>query len=178
MSGAGLIPHLVLVVEDDAETAQSLKQLLEQHGQEVLITKDGGQAQATFAMRQPDIVILDLILPGESGFEVCQRIRQTHETVPVLILSVIDIPDSKQLAERVGADGYLTKPFDPNTLLECVSRLLQQAWEQKQGRQPKEEDRIHFSCQCGKRFKVNPVHKGETLTCSSCGETLLIPRFQ
>ncbi len=51
MSGAGLIPHLVLVVEDDAETAQSLKQLLEQHGQEVLITKDGGQAQATFATR-------------------------------------------------------------------------------------------------------------------------------
>lgn len=114
------IANFILVVEDDEEEAAFLKDFLEKRKFRVTIAKDGGQAQATFVMRKPDLVILDLILPGESGFEVCVRMKQANSTIPVLVLSAIDLADARALAERVGADDYLTKPF---ALEELVARL-------------------------------------------------------
>src|SRR5271170_3383901 len=92
------IANFILVVEDDEDEAAFLKELLEKHKYRVTVARDGGQAQATFVMRKPDFVILDLILPGESGFEVCQRLKQANATVPVMILSAIDMPESRSLA--------------------------------------------------------------------------------
>ncbi len=175
-STPGAVAHRILLVEDDETTASSIKEFLERHDYSVVIARDGGQAQATFVMRKPDFVILDIILSTESGFEICERMKQTDENVPILMLSVIELEDSRSLAARVGADGYLTKPIDNNVLLRKIEEIAQIVWEKTHLDQPREERRIRFSCRCGKRFKVSPVHRGRTLTCPECGEPLIVPR--
>ena len=173
---AEALAHHILLVEDDPASAESLKVLLEQHGFRVQVAKDGGQAHSAFRMRRPDFVIMDLILPGENGFEVIDRMKHSDETVPVLVLSAISLEDSKALSERLGADGYMTKPASPNDLLEEIKSIAQRIWERTHQGLPKEEKRIRFSCRCGKKFKVSPVHRGRTLTCPDCGEPLIVPR--
>lgn len=177
-STTGAVAHRILLVEDDQPTAEFLKECLEKRGYSVTIAKDGGQAQATFVMRKPDFVLMDVILPGESGFEICERMKQTEENIPIMMLSVIELADSRALATRVGADGYMTKPVDPEQLIKEIERIAQRIWEKTHLDQPKEERRIRFSCKCGKRFKVSPMHKGKTLTCPECGEPLVVPRHE
>lgn len=169
------IANYILIVEDDEEEASFLKEFLEKRKYRVTVAKDGGQAQATFVMRKPDFVLLDLILPGESGFEVCLRMKQANATIPVLILTAVDLADARALADRVGADGYLTKPFDPDELLKKIEDVAIRTWEKTHSDQGKEEKRIRFSCRCGKRFKVSPIHRGKTLSCPECGEPVTVP---
>lgn len=174
---ADVIVARVLLVEDEADTAQFLKTLLEAKGFQVAVAKDGGQAHGSFVMRKPDLVILDLILPGESGFEVCDRIKRTDPNVPVLVLSAIDMEDARDLAKRVGADGYMTKPFDPEELLTKMTEVAREVWVRSHAEKPVSEDgRIRFTCRCGKKFKVSPVHRGKSLTCPECGEPVTVPR--
>lgn len=169
------IAHRILLVDDEADTAAFIRELLERHGYRVVVAKDGGQAHSAFAMHKPDFVILDLILPGESGFEICERMKQAEANVPVLILSAIDMDDARDLARRVGADGYLTKPFDPNDLLDQIVTLAESCWERSHLQRAKKVERIRFNCRCGKRFKVSATHKGKSLTCPECGEPLVVP---
>ena len=93
----------------------------------------------------------------------------------LLVLSVIDMADSRSLCRRLGADGYLTKPYDPADLLEQIELIAQDVWERSHGLQSRQERRIRFNCRCGKRFKVSPSHRGKTLTCPDCGEPLIVP---
>jgi len=175
MAGRTPIAHRILIVDDDPDITAALKKLLQDNGFDVLTAKDGGQAHSTIAMRQPDFVILDLILPGESGFEVCDHIKRHHSDLPVLILSVIDMPDSRELATRVGADGYLTKPFDPDRLLAKIAQIAQKRWKKAHLGQTDEQGRIRFTCGCGKKFRVSAVHRGRTMTCPDCGSVLTVP---
>ncbi len=172
------IVHRLLVVEDDVETAVFLKALLEREKYEVTIAKDAGQAHSIFAMKKPDFVILDLILPGESGFEVCERLKTLEKFVPVLILSAIELEDSKILATKVGADAYMTKPFDPDELLAQIKQTSQEVWLRSRAERSESDDNkpVRFACKCGKRFKVARLHRGKTLTCPNCGEPVLVPR--
>lgn len=176
-TSARVLVHHVLLVEDDPSAAESLRILLEQHKYRVQIAKDGGQAHSAFQMRRPDFVITDLILPGENGFELIDRMKRLDETVPVLVLSAIALPDAKSLAERIGADGYLSKPVEPAELLQQITEIAQRVWERTHLGGPKEEKRIRFTCRCGKKFKVSAVHRGRTLTCPDCGEPLVVPRY-
>ncbi len=172
------IVHRILVIEDDADTAQFLKLLLEREKYEVTIAKEGGQAHSMFMMKQPDFVILDLILPGESGFEVCERLKTLERNVPVLIRTAVELDDSKSLAARVGADAYMIKPFDPDELLLQIKQTAQEVWIRSHAEGPEAEGikPVRFACRCGKRFKVAQQHRGKTLTCPSCGEPVLVPR--
>lgn len=175
---AGTLAHHILLVEDDPASADSLKALLELHGYRVQVAKDGGQAHSAFRMRRPDFVITDLILPGENGFELIDRMKRSDETVPVLVLSAISLEDSRLLSERLGADGYLTKPAAPDNLLAEIKEISQRVWERTHLGSQKDEKRIRFNCRCGKKFKVSPVHRGRTLTCPDCGEPLIVPRYE
>ena len=175
---AGTLAHHILLVEDDPASADSLKALLELHGYRVQVAKDGGQAHSAFRMRRPDFVITDLILPGENGFELIDRMKRSDETVPVLVLSAISLEDSRLLSERLGADGYLTKPAVPDNLLAEIKEISQRVWERTHLGSQKDEKRIRFNCRCGKKFKVSPVHRGRTLTCPDCGEPLIVPRYE
>jgi len=172
---AGAIAHRILVVEDDPPQAAQLRNLLQEHGYLVQLAKDGGQAQSGFQMYKPDFVILDLILPGQSGFEICERMKQWNESVPVLILTEITLDDARKLAERVGADGYMTKPYTPSVLIGQIQEIAQVVWDRTHLKQPHDAGRVRFLCRCGKRFKVSSRHRGRTLTCPDCGEPLIVP---
>ena len=166
---------LVLLVEDDADCANVSKLILERNGMSVKIAKDGGQAQSAFVMQKPDFVILDLILPGESGFEICDRLKHSDSTIPILIFTAIDSDESRALARRVGADEYLTKPVSPERLVETIHRVAQSVWSRTRLEESNESDRIRFSCICGKRFRVSSAHKGRSMTCPQCGEPMTVP---
>lgn len=168
--------HQILLIEDEKETATLIKQLLEAHGYRVMVAKDGGQAQITFSMHKPDFVILDLILPGESGFEICERLKQIDKTVPIMILSEIEMPESRELARRVGADRYLTKPFEPSRLFAEIEEVAEEVWARHHAPATESAERVRFSCRCGKRFKVSAAHRGKSLTCPECGEPVIVPR--
>ena len=170
------IAHRILLVEDDPQIAGTVKSSLESRGFEVVVAKDGGQAHSNFTMHRPDCVLLDLMLPGASGFEICDWMKQSDETVPVMILSVIDLPDARRLAERVGADGYLIKPCPTDVLIEQIRETAETVWQRSHGIRQKASERVRFSCRCGKRFKVSSSHRGKSLTCPECGEPLIVPR--
>ena len=175
-----VVVHHVLVVEDDPDEAQILKSILERKGYLATVAKDGGQAHSSFVMRKPDFVILDLILPGESGFEICEHFKKTDPNVPVLIVSAIELPEAKGLAQKVGCDGCLTKPYDPENLLKQITQISEKNWRKthlvEAGGERESTDYVRFICVCGKRLKVSSVHRGKSLTCSNCGELVTVPR--
>ncbi len=170
--------HRILVVDDYAPTANAIKDYLEERGYSVTLAKDGGQAHSEFALAKPDVVVLDLILPGESGFEICDRIKRIHEHIPVIVLSAIPMQKSKRLALSIGADAYMVKPCDPEKLMQTINRISQRNWLQSREPKPKRdrtENRIHFDCECGKKLKARLAHRGRTMICSDCGNKLIVP---
>lgn len=170
--------RMVLLVDDDPDAASFVKQVFEPHGVTVRVAKDGGQAQSSFVMHKPDLVLLDLILPGESGFEICERLKHTNDTVPVLVLTAIDMEDSRALAERVGVDGYVIKPVEPGALIETATAVVKKVWRRVHQLDTPEPDgdRVRFNCACGKKFKVSSAHRGKSMTCPQCGEPLTVPK--
>jgi len=169
--------NLVLVVDADPQSAEFVKTSLEAKRLPVRVAKDGGQAQAAFQLYKPDFLILDVLLPGESGFEICERIKSQNPSLPVLFLSGIQLDDARELATRVGADGYLTKPVDAPTLVAKVREIAETVWRRKHvDDSDPGDDRIRFTCLCGKRFKVAASNRGKSLTCPQCGEPLVVPK--
>jgi DNA-binding response OmpR family regulator len=118
--------HKILIVDDEPNIVISLEFLMNQCGYEVAIARDGEEALAQITAFQPDLLLLDVMLPLRSGFEVCQRIRENRawDRVKVVMLSAKgrDVEVSKGLA--LGADAYITKPFSTKELVEQVRSLL------------------------------------------------------
>jgi DNA-binding response OmpR family regulator len=103
----------ILVIEDEKKLAEALKRGLERSGYTVDFLLDGesGQRRIELYRKEYDLVVLDLMLPGKNGFEVCAAVRAEGITVPILILTARDTLDDRVLALDSGADDYLTKPF-------------------------------------------------------------------
>lgn len=118
----------ILVVEDELAIARAVAVRLESVGHTVEICHDGLEAVEVFAATKPDLVILDLLLPGIDGLEVCRRI-QTDQRVPVLMLTARDDETDMLVGLAVGADDYVTKPFSPRELVARVQALLRRAAE-------------------------------------------------
>jgi two-component system alkaline phosphatase synthesis response regulator PhoP len=116
----------ILIVDDEPNIVISLEFLMQQSGYEVSIARDGEEALTQMAAFQPDLVLLDVMLPILSGFEVCQKIRENSDWngVKIIMLSAKgrELEVSKGLA--LGADAYITKPFSTKELIERVRRLL------------------------------------------------------
>ncbi len=117
----------ILVVEDEAAMAAGLKFNFEQEGYEVLVAGDGPTALRLFNAAKPpvDLVILDLMLPGMSGYETCTAIRSVDKLVPVLVLSAKTLSEDKMHAFDCGTDQYITKPFALPELLNRVRNLME-----------------------------------------------------
>ncbi|MCX6400664.1 MAG: response regulator transcription factor, partial [Propionibacteriales bacterium] len=115
--------HRLLVVEDDAVINQALSDRLEAEGYDVVRAWDGPGAVAAFGEHQPDLVVLDVMLPGYDGHEVCRRI-QAERPVPVIMLTARAEESDVLVGLGVGADDYLTKPFRMRELVARIGALL------------------------------------------------------
>jgi DNA-binding response OmpR family regulator len=125
MGEAGRIPaDKVLIVEDETHLAQGLLFNLQAEGYEVAIEGDGEAALARLAQESFDAVVLDVMLPGKSGFEVAAELRARKSFVPVLMLTARGRPEDVLLGFEAGADDYLPKPFDLSILLARLKSLL------------------------------------------------------
>ena len=116
----------ILVVDDEPQIRRSLQVNLEQSGYAVETVETGEGALRSFLNRRPDVVILDLIMPGMGGVEVVRRIRESS-TVPIIVLSAMGEEARKVEALELGADDYMTKPFGMDELLARIRSLLRRA---------------------------------------------------
>jgi DNA-binding response OmpR family regulator len=116
----------LLVVDDDAELRGLIGFALRQAGYLVVEAADGESALEMFAAEQPDLVVLDVNLPGISGFEVCRQLREQSAT-PIMLLTVRNTEEDLVTGLDGGADDYLTKPFSPRTLTARVRALLRRS---------------------------------------------------
>jgi two-component system KDP operon response regulator KdpE len=113
----------ILAVDDEPEILRTLETILLGAGYDVVTATTGEHALAEAALRVPDAVILDLVLPGRSGIEVCRELR-TWTQIPILLLSVVGDEEEKVRALDVGADDYVTKPFGVDELLARLRAAL------------------------------------------------------
>jgi len=115
----------VLLVDDDPEIIDALRYALNAKGFETLIARDGNQGLAMAEREDPDLVILDMMMPKRSGFLVLEKLRRTHP-IPVRVIMITANEGSrhKAYAEMLGVDDYIRKPFGMDRLLESVMRLL------------------------------------------------------
>lgn len=118
----------ILIAEDSDDLRGMLRQLLETNGYRVLEAVDGGEAVAVALGERPDLVLMDLGLPGTDGLTAVAEIREqiTADEMPVLIVSAYDRLEYRTEAVSAGCSGYVTKPIEPVTLLRTISLLLRQ----------------------------------------------------
>ena len=116
----------ILVVEDDPSALRLVGYTLEQEGYQVITASDGLEGVRKARDEHPDLIILDIMLPGLDGYEVCQQLRKEPETakLPILMLSAKAREIDKATGLKIGADDYLTKPADPSTIVAKVKALL------------------------------------------------------
>ena len=119
----------ILVVEDQDSIRRMIEALVGARGYKVTAVSTGTKAIDVAATDPPDMVLLDLMIPGYDGFEVCRRLRSDPLTraVPILIISALDDADSRAKAAEAGATAYYTKPFSPMALLKEIDRLKTEA---------------------------------------------------
>jgi DNA-binding response OmpR family regulator len=125
----------ILVVDDEPNIVELLRLYLETEGFRVLVARDGPSALAVQAADEPDLVVLDLMLPGIDGLEVCRRIRRTSD-VPIVMLTARDADVDVVVGLEVGADDYVAKPFHPRTLLARIRAVLRRADGAPRGARP------------------------------------------
>ena len=116
----------ILIVEDDVNIADLLRLYLEKEGYEVTIANDGGKGVDTFRRVQPDLVLLDIMLPVLDGWGVCRTIRAESQT-PVIMLTAKGETDDKVMGLKSGADDYITKPFEMPEVLARIEAVLRRS---------------------------------------------------
>jgi two-component system response regulator MprA len=114
----------ILIVDDDPPVRRMLARTIEAEGYRVAEAGDGALALVTIAERAPDLVVLDVAMPGLDGFEVCRRIRAKGLAIPVLLVTARDDVADRVTGLDAGADDYLIKPFDSDELLARIRALL------------------------------------------------------
>jgi two-component system response regulator RegX3 len=116
----------ILLVEDERSIAEGLKISLESEGFQVAWAKDGTEALGAWERTRPDLIVLDLMLPGVSGTEVCRTIRARSD-VPIIMLTARDTEVDRVVGLEIGADDYLTKPFSTRELIARIRAILRRA---------------------------------------------------
>jgi DNA-binding response OmpR family regulator len=114
---------MILLVDDDSNISQLVRLYLEKEGFEVVTAARGDDGLAAFRRRPPSLVLLDVMLPGMDGWQVCRAIRQSS-AIPIIMLTAKDETFDKVLGLELGADDYLTKPFEPKELIARIKAVL------------------------------------------------------
>ena len=114
----------ILLVDDDYEIVESMRITLEARGYQILIARDGNQGLAMAERENPDLLILDMMMPKRSGFLVLEKLLRSKPTLPAIMITANEGSRHKAYAEMLGVKDYLRKPFPMDRLLESVEKLL------------------------------------------------------
>jgi DNA-binding response OmpR family regulator len=140
----------ILIIEDDVAILRGLKDNLEYESYEVLTAQDGEQGYGLIQEKKPDLIILDLMLPKMSGYEVCRKVRDEGITTPILMLTARGEEMDRVVGLDLGADDYVTKPFSVPELLARIRAIIRRVQKAKTGDLPGElkfgEISIDFKC--------------------------------
>ena len=117
----------ILVVDDDPTVSDVVRRYLERAGYDFVLAADGPAALEAAQRTSPDLVVLDLMLPGMDGLEVCRRLRSGPSGVPIVMLTALGEEADRVLGLQLGADDYVTKPFSPRELVLRVQSVLRRA---------------------------------------------------
>ncbi len=115
----------ILVVDDESDVAKALKIRLKASGYNVVVAGDTVQGYLMANKEKPDLIILDIMLPGGGGFVVAERLKQSAATHHIPIIFVTGISGGEERAYKIGASGYLMKPYQPEKLLETIHDALE-----------------------------------------------------
>ncbi len=132
-------PYRVLLVEDDVELARLTADYLALRGIEVLVEHHGDRAIARLNAERPDMLVLDVMLPGKDGFDICRDLRQAGNDIPILMLTARDEDIDQVLGLELGADDYLTKPVQPRVLLAHVNAILRRLAPSERATEPADQ---------------------------------------
>jgi DNA-binding response OmpR family regulator len=117
----------ILIVDDDPDIIETVRYALENDGHEVLVARDGNQGLAMAERDDPDLIILDMMMPKRSGFLVMEKLRRSSgDPHKIIMITANEGNRHKAYAEMLGVDDYIRKPFNMDRLLESVSRLLEE----------------------------------------------------
>jgi len=115
----------ILLVDDDPEIVESMRTVLETRGYQILVARDGNQGLVMAESEEPDLVVLDMMMPKRSGFLVLEKLRRSRpDPMRVIMITANEGSRHKAYAEMLGVDDYIRKPFAMDRLLESVDRLL------------------------------------------------------
>jgi DNA-binding response OmpR family regulator len=146
----------ILVVDDEKQIVEIVKAYLERDGYKIIIAYDGKAAIETARKEHPDLLVLDLMLPGISGWDVCRTLRKESD-VPIIMLTARDDTTDKIVGLELGADDYVTKPFDPKELVSRVRAVLRR-YENKPAL-----THIINTGELSIDFERRTVHRGDTV---------------
>ena len=143
-------PKTVLIVEDEKNIVDILRFNLQRAGYQTLEAYDGEDGLAQAVSANPDLILLDVMLPKKNGFDVCRALRDQGSSVPVIILTAREEEADKVLGLEIGADDYIPKPFNPRELLARIRAVLRRQANELPGAPSQEEAVIAFG-----KFKLN-----------------------
>ena len=117
--------RVILIVDDEQQVRTLLRRLLFESGYTTIAAADGRQGVESAKTRKPDLILMDILMPDMDGFAACHIIKTDSVTkeIPVVMLTAVDTEPGKEIAGEVGADGYITKPFTREKLLDAISQF-------------------------------------------------------
>lgn len=135
-------PH-ILLVDDHRDIRDALSRYLQENGLKVTLAESAASARRVLSQREIDLIILDIMMPGEDGLSLCRSVRE-HRKTPVILLSARAEELDKIIGLEVGADDYVTKPFSPRELLARIHAVLRRTNELPPGQRPRTSGRVRF----------------------------------
>jgi len=115
----------ILVVDDDAEIGLVLKLILEHKGFKVLLLQKAQEVENMISRHSIDLIILDMLIGGIKGTDVCAALKSNSNTLSIPVIMMTALPDAEQVCKEAGANGFLTKPFEIDSLIAKINELLQ-----------------------------------------------------
>lgn len=171
----------ILIVEDDQRIQKALQRQFAYEGYEVHVVDDGTRAAAVCREIKPVAVVLDLMLPGLSGREICKQIKADTPDIPVVILSAISEVADKVLLLEMGADDYVTKPFSPRELLARVQSAVRRAARTAEARTASQAETVNTDFYTFGNVSVDlqkvEVHRGKVPVVLTAHEFKLLRHF-
>ncbi|QDT38596.1 response regulator [Stratiformator vulcanicus] len=160
--------YKTVLVVDEPGNAKMLRSALEAEGFEPIIATNAGEARVLTRTREPAFIVTELVLPRETGFELCAYLKDKNDTLPIIILTEVDLDAARNLSIWCGADAYLTKPTDGKTIAATLHEIAT-IMALRVRKKTNVEGRIEFKCnRCGQQLSVKPDNAGRMVQCKGC----------